>query len=139
MPRRHADMPLRVPPCGCGCAARWTASSTTLFSLEPLKRVSVLPSGGVIVFRVTHITDYRYAEPVAEAYLELRLTPPNREMQTVREHRLLIEPISRTSGYRDFFGNEASFLSLPYRHTRLTIRSEALVQTLVAALPLENL
>jgi transglutaminase-like putative cysteine protease len=92
-----------------------------------------------MLFRVTHITDYRYGEPVAEAYLELRLRPPNREMQTVREHRLMIEPASRTSGYRDYFGNEVAFLSLPYRHTRLTIRSEALVQTLSGTLPVENL
>jgi transglutaminase-like putative cysteine protease len=92
-----------------------------------------------MLFRVTHITDYRYGEPVAEAYLELRLTPPNREMQTVHVHRLLIEPASRTSGYRDYFGNEVSFLSLPYRHTRLTIRSEALVQTVSGILPAENL
>ncbi len=90
-------------------------------------------------FRVTHITDYRYGEPVAEAYLELRLTPPSREMQAVREHRLSIEPASRTSGYRDYFGNEVFFLSLPYRHTRLTIRSEALVQTISGTLPAESL
>src|ERR1700737_361962 len=102
-------------------------------------RLSVLPKGGVMLFRVTHITDYRYGEPVAEAYLELRLTPPNREMQTVREHRLVIEPISRTSGYRDYFGNEVSFLSLPYRHKRLTIRSEALIKTLSGSLPDESL
>src|ERR1700737_3572455 len=118
MPRRHADMPLRVPPCGWGWAARLAPTSTTIFALEPLMRVSVLPSGGVMLFRVTHITDYRYAEPVAEAYLELRLTPPNREVQTVQEHRLTIEPASRTSGYQDYFGNEVAFLSLPHRHTR---------------------
>ena len=47
-----------------------------------------------MLFRVTHITDYRYGEPVAEAYLELRLTPPNRDVQTVREHRLVIEPVT---------------------------------------------
>ena len=99
----------------------------------------MLPNGRVMLFRVTHITDYRYAEPVAEAYLELRLTPPNREMQTVREHRLMIEPASRTSGYRDYFGNEVSFLSLPYRHKRLTIRSEALIKTLSGILPDESL
>ncbi|HYY31819.1 MAG TPA: transglutaminase family protein [Chthoniobacterales bacterium] len=92
-----------------------------------------------MLFRVTHITDYRYGEPVAEAYLELRLKPPNREMQTVQEHRLLIDPASRTSGYRDYFGNEVSFLSLPYRHTRLKIRSESLVQTLPVSLPDESL
>ena len=86
-------------------------------------------------FRITHITDYRYAEPVAEAYLELRLKPPNREVQTVQDHRLTIEPASRTSGYQDYFGNEVAFLSLPYRHTRLTIRSEALVNTIPAPFP----
>ncbi len=111
----------------------------TLFALKPLMRVNVLPKGWVMLFRVTHITDYRYGEPVAEAYLELRLTPPNREVQNVREHRLMIEPASRTSEYRDYFGNEVSFLSLPYRHSRLTIRSEAIVQTLSSALPAENL
>jgi transglutaminase-like putative cysteine protease len=80
-----------------------------------------------MLFRVTHTTDYRYGEPVAEAYLELRLTPLSRPGQTVQDHHLIIEPASQTSGYRDYFGNEVAFLSLPYRHSRLTIRSEALV------------
>src|SRR5260370_37140502 len=91
-----------------------------------------------MIFRITHITDYRYAEPVAEAYLELRLKPPNREVQTVQEHRLTIEPASRTSGYQDYFGNEGAFLSLPYRHTRLPIRSEALVKTVPGAIPVQS-
>ncbi|HEV3210133.1 MAG TPA: transglutaminase family protein [Chthoniobacterales bacterium] len=92
-----------------------------------------------MLFRVTHTTDYRYGEPVAEAYLELRLTPLSREGQTVQDHRLTIEPASRTSGYRDYFGNEVAFLSLPYRHSRLTIRSEALVKTESESLPGESL
>jgi transglutaminase-like putative cysteine protease len=92
-----------------------------------------------MLFRVTHITDYRYGEPVAEAYLELRLTPLTREGQTVQDHRLTIEPASRTSGYRDYFGNEVAFLSLPYRHSRLTIRSEALVKTEFEPLPEDSL
>jgi transglutaminase-like putative cysteine protease len=92
-----------------------------------------------MLFRVTHTTDYRYGEPVAEAYLELRLTPLSREGQTIQEHRLTIEPASRTSGYRDYFGNEVAFLSLPYRHSRLTIRSEALVKTELKALPEDSL
>ena len=92
-----------------------------------------------MLFRVTHTTDYRYGEPVAEAYLELRLTPLSREGQTVQGHRLTIEPASRTSGYRDYFGNEVAFLSLPFRHSRLTIRSEALVKTESEALPEDSL
>src|SRR5260370_35687751 len=92
-----------------------------------------------MIFRITHITDYRYAEPVAEAYLELRLKPPNREVQTVQEHRLTIEPAGRSSGYRDYFGIEVPFLSSPYRHSRLTIRSEALVKTESESPPEESL
>ena len=92
-----------------------------------------------MLFRVIHTTDYRYGEPVAEAYLELRLTPLSREGQTIQEHRLTIEPASRTSGYRDYFGNQVAFLSLPYRHSRLTIRSEALVKTEFKALPDDSL
>src|SRR5215813_11423667 len=56
-----------------------------------------------MLLRVIHTTDYRYGEPVAEAYLELRLTPLSREGQTVQDHRLTIEPARRTSGYRDYF------------------------------------
>jgi transglutaminase-like putative cysteine protease len=82
-----------------------------------------------MLFRVTHITDYRYADPVAEAYLELRLQPLNRHDQTIREHKLKISPWRQTSGYQDYFGNEVSFLSLPFRHSRLTIQSDSLVET----------
>jgi transglutaminase-like putative cysteine protease len=92
-----------------------------------------------MLFRVTHITDYRYAEPVAEAYLELRLQPLSREDQTIREHALSINPTRQTSGYQDYFGNEVAFVSLPFRHSRLTIRSEALVDTHPAELPTESL
>jgi transglutaminase-like putative cysteine protease len=92
-----------------------------------------------MLFRVTHITDYRYAEPVAEAYLELRLQPLSREDQTIREHSLGINPARQTSGYRDYFGNEVVFVSLPFRHSRLTIRSEALVDTHPTELPTKSL
>jgi transglutaminase-like putative cysteine protease len=92
-----------------------------------------------MLFRVTHITDYRYAEPVAEAYLELRLQPLSRENQTIRQHELSINPTRHTSGYRDYFGNQVAFVSLPFRHSRLTIRSQALVETHPAELPTESL
>lgn len=92
-----------------------------------------------MLFRVTHTTVYRYPDPVAEAYLELRLTPITRDSQTVKEHRLTIEPVTHTSGYRDFFGNEVDFVSVPYRHSRLTIRSEALLATHPKPLPEQSL
>jgi len=92
-----------------------------------------------MLFRVSHLTDYHYPAPVAEAYLELRLTPQSRRDQIVKQHALLIEPSVQVSNYEDYFGNQVSFISLPYRHLRLKISSEALVATTEPPLPTESL
>ena len=90
-------------------------------------------------FRVTHVTDYRYTSPVAEAHLELRLTPPQRENQRIESHRIQLQPAAKSSSYKDYFGNETSVVSVPYRHSQLTVKSEAIVETLPTALPGPNL
>jgi len=88
-----------------------------------------------MLVRVTHLTDYRYSQPVAEAYLELRLSPPERDTQRVDRHQLILAPAAKTSQYQDYFGNRVSFVSLPYRHSRLTIRSDSVIETRPVALP----
>jgi transglutaminase-like putative cysteine protease len=88
-----------------------------------------------MLVRVTHLTDYRYSQPVAEAYLELRLSPPERDTQRVDRHQLILAPAAKTSQYQDYFGNRVSFVSLPYRHSRLTIRSDSVIETRPVVLP----
>jgi transglutaminase-like putative cysteine protease len=88
-----------------------------------------------MLVRVTHLTDYRYSQPVAEAYLELRLSPPERDTQKIDRHQLVLVPAAKVSEYQDYFGNRVSFVSLPYRHSRLTIRSDALIETRAMSLP----
>ncbi|MBV9488573.1 MAG: transglutaminase family protein [Verrucomicrobia bacterium] len=90
-------------------------------------------------FRVTHVTDYRYTSPVAEAHLELRLTPPQRETQRIESHQISLQPNARASSYHDFFGNKTDVVSVPYRHSRLTIKSETTLRTLPSTLPLASL
>jgi transglutaminase-like putative cysteine protease len=90
-------------------------------------------------FRVTHVTDYRYTAPVAEAHLELRLTPPTRESQRVEKHVVRLNPLTEASGYTDYFGNVTQVVSLPYRHSRLTIKSEAVVDVRLQVRPKEAL
>lgn len=92
-----------------------------------------------MVFRVKHTTNYHYEEPVAEAYLELRLRPLDRENQTILQHRLEIDPSEKTSEYQDYFGNWVAFLSLPFQHSRLTIQSYLSVKTHPHDLPEESL
>src|SRR5436190_11110209 len=86
-------------------------------------------------FEITHVTRYRYTQPAAEAYGEVRLTPVSGPSQTVLSHRLVIEPEVKTSDYQDHFGNRVAFFSLPFRHRKLQVENQAIVRTHPVALP----
>jgi transglutaminase-like putative cysteine protease len=90
-------------------------------------------------FKITHITTYQYGNAAAEAYGEARLTPPDLPTQKVLKHRVTIDPPTRTSVYVDHFGNRVDFFSLPFRHQKLVVSSQLLVETKPPALPTENL
>ena len=80
-------------------------------------------------FEITHVTNYRYTQPAAEAYGEARLTPPTLPSQTVVSHQLVIDPEVPTSEYHDHFGNRVDFFSLPFRHRKLVVSNQAIVRT----------
>ena len=80
-------------------------------------------------FEITHTTNYKYGHSAAEAYGEARLTPPTLPSQRVITHQITLDPEVATSSYDDHFGNRVDFFSLPFRHDRLTVRNEIVVQT----------
>lgn len=82
-----------------------------------------------MLFEVVHTTDYRYREPVSEAYLEARLTPPHREEQEILSHRIEFLPDAGLSNYVDYFGNTTTFYSMTLRHERLTVTNRMTVRT----------
>lgn len=82
-----------------------------------------------MTFDVVHVTDYRYREPVSEAYIEARLTPPPRPEQEVLAHRIEFLPAAGLSDYVDYFGNTATFYSMTLRHERLTVTNRLTVRT----------
>jgi transglutaminase-like putative cysteine protease len=90
-------------------------------------------------FKITHITTYQYGNAAAEAYGEARLTPPDLPTQKVLKHRMTIEPATRTSSYVDHFGNRVDFFSLPFRHQKLVVSSQLLVETAPPMLPEESM
>src|SRR3981081_2153724 len=124
--------------------ARWpraARSPARPFAHSPFRRPGLafpkrrgIRSQGML-FRVSHVTDYHYTAPVAEAYLELRLKPLNRRDQAVKQHTLTLEPTVRSSDYEDYFVNLLSVISLPFRHSRLVIEIEAVVSTTRMPLP----
>ncbi len=90
-------------------------------------------------FEITHVTNYAYEHPAAEAYLEARLTPPNTASQTLLTRTLTIEPHVATSSFTDYFGNQAEFFSLPWRHRSLAVVNEVVVRTNQPAEPIAGL
>lgn len=90
-------------------------------------------------FEIAHETQYAYETPAAEAYLELRLSPPSHPWQEISGRSLSITPPAPVSCYRDFFGNETGFLSIPFRHVSLSVHNRFTATTATRALPANSL
>lgn len=90
-------------------------------------------------FEITHTTDYRYEHPASEAYVEARLTPPERPTQKILEHGIVFEPGEPVSSYTDYFGNPTVFYSMVKRHDRLVVTNRLGVETSAPVLPDEAL
>lgn len=90
-------------------------------------------------FEIAHVTNYKYGHSAAEAYGEARMTPPNLPCQRVISHKITLDPEVATSSYDDHFGNRVDFFSLPFRHDRLTVRNEIVVETFAPERPKESM
>lgn len=90
-------------------------------------------------FRIRHLTEYKYQTPIAEAYGELRVTPPHLPSQHIGNHRVHLAPETETSTYEDYFGNRVQFFSLPFRHKSLRIINRFEAETSPPNLPEEAL
>ena len=90
-------------------------------------------------FEITHVTNYKYGHSAAEAYGEARLTPPNLPSQRVLSHKITLDPEVATSSYDDHYGNRVDFFALPFRHDRLTVRNEMVVETRPPERPAESM
>lgn len=88
-----------------------------------------------MILEVHHSTRYEYPTPVAEAYVETRLTPPQEATQTVREHTIEIDPGASLYHYTDFLQNKTGFFSIPHRHESLSISNRLVVETHAAPPP----
>jgi transglutaminase-like putative cysteine protease len=81
-----------------------------------------------MIYDIRQTTVCTYASPVAHAWHVLRLTPIDRNGQSVRVASLQIipEPSQRREGH-DFFGNRITWITLGERHDRLTLNMSARV------------
>jgi transglutaminase-like putative cysteine protease len=88
-----------------------------------------------MVFEINHTTTYRYGHAASEAFLEARLTPPERPGQRILAHEIVFDPAAPVSGYTDYFGNPTSFYSMVRRHEQLVVTNRLTVRTAPPELP----
>jgi transglutaminase-like putative cysteine protease len=66
-----------------------------------------------MVYRVTHLTSYKYSQAVSICHNEARLTPRSTSHQRLLRSQLLVEPAVATHDRGvDYFGNGVHWFSL---------------------------
>jgi transglutaminase-like putative cysteine protease len=78
-------------------------------------------------YHLMHATEFRYDGPVSESYNEVRLRPIHDETQSCLSFRLLTDPVSRGTSYRDSFGNWVHQFNILPKHNHLKIEAESVV------------
>ena len=78
-------------------------------------------------YHLLHATEFRYDGPVSESYNEVRLRPIHDETQSCLSFRLVTNPASRGTSYRDAFGNWVHQFNILPEHHYLKIEAESVV------------
>lgn len=78
-------------------------------------------------YHLVHITEFRYDGPVSESYNEVRLRPMHDDRQSCLSFRLITNPESRGTAYRDSLGNWVHQFNILKEHHRLRVEAESVV------------
>jgi transglutaminase-like putative cysteine protease len=91
-----------------------------------------------VIYRVSHLTEYLYGEPVTSSHHDLHLLPrPLQHQRSLWEELSVDPPPARRRDRDDYFGNRATHLEIREPHLRLAVlaRSEIEVNPSQAPLP----
>lgn len=78
-------------------------------------------------YNIRHLTRFRYAAPVRESLMELRMHPRSEGLQRCMGFEVNVTPRARLQSYRDYLGNVVHHFDVPGPHRQLTITAEAMV------------
>jgi transglutaminase-like putative cysteine protease len=78
-------------------------------------------------YNLLHTTEFRYDGPVSESYNEVRLRPLHDDRQSCLSFRLVTNPVSRGTTFRDAFGNSVHEFNIMPEHRNLKIEAESVV------------
>ena len=82
-----------------------------------------------MLYQATHITNYKYEEPVAQCLSEARLTPRTSPRQRVLETKLEVHPEPAVMERRkDYFGNHVATFSVFRTHDHFSATATSIVE-----------
>lgn len=79
-------------------------------------------------YAITHLTLYRYSEPISDSVMELRMQPRSDGWQRCARFALDISPTAHVQSYRDYGGNLVHTFDIPAPHRQMAIKAEAVVE-----------
>jgi transglutaminase-like putative cysteine protease len=90
-------------------------------------------------YKVVHVTQYVYSDPVTLCHNQAHLTPRESARQKCISCQLDIRPTpSVTQPWRDAFGNVVTYFSIEQPHRELSVAAQSQVESLRASLPPEH-
>lgn len=82
-----------------------------------------------MIYRVRHLTEYHYPEPVSVSHHRLHLTPRPQPRQNCRTFQLVIDPVPTVLMERtDYFGNMTNFCDIQQPHQQLRVIAESEIE-----------
>jgi transglutaminase-like putative cysteine protease len=93
-----------------------------------------------MIYRIVHVTEYRYGDPVSTSHHQLHLAPRASDRQICRHEELSVTPAPTMQAERvDYFGNRCTYFEVQEPHQRLTVESRREIELLPApALPADG-
>jgi transglutaminase-like putative cysteine protease len=81
-----------------------------------------------MLLRIDHETKLTYTDTVIESVMEVKMSPPSTEDQTVLGYKLRITPTSPLTAYRDGFSNRTELFNVLTPHSEIIIRASSCVR-----------
>jgi len=90
-----------------------------------------------MIYRVSHLTEYRYSDAVTTSHHELHLLPRRSEFQSGGWEELSVSPEPTVRHNRlDYFGNRTTYVEIHEPHRRLAVLARTEVEVLPTSAPL---
>src|ERR1035437_8448613 len=79
-------------------------------------------------YSIRHVTQFRYAAPVRESVMELRMQPRSEGPQTLRSFQISTNPRAQLYAYTDHLGNAVYHFNVLREHSELRIEAQSVIE-----------